>query len=380
MSICIKNGKHEWQSNTSDHITCIHCEEPFDESPDELLDSISESNNSIPDSIAQEWEIECGHCGSGNVAYPLNSIVRVDGVDKDISDYEEVSDYSKGFCKSCNLDFDPFADFKTKEIKETKPVKTAPFVVSGTPPLLPPPGYSYVQVKTCTHTPQHVINGKEYNIYAGREWDVKNDADKYDIVLNLTGYQLHKHHVIPIPELNKWSKKEHHKYKEICLDWPDMGIVDLPREFWLDLVGYFKKHHSKVLMFCMGGHGRTGTAMASLMVLGLEYSPEKAITWIRENYCEKAIETWKQLNYVYNLIGQQAPPSKERKDKIIVDNWSNCDKENCICQTCMTNEEYTEYKKTSIFPESYKKREIEKKQKKIISNSAHESETYSGLF
>lgn len=366
MSICIKNGKHEWQSTTSDIIVCIHCSDPFDESPDELLDSISEPTNPIVSSgMDSEWEIECGHCGSNSVDYPLNSMVKVDGADT------EVADYGKGFCKSCNKDFDPFEDFKKKN----------PLVVSNTPPLLPPPaGYSYVTVKSCTHTPQHVINGKEYNIYAGREWDVKNDANNYDIILNLTGYQLNKHHIIPMSDLNKWSKKTHHKYKEICLDWPDMGIVDLPKEFWLDLIKYFKKNNSKVLMFCMGGHGRTGTAMATLMVLGLEYSPEKAVTWIRENYCNKAIETWNQLNYVYSMIGQQAPPSKERKDKVF-ENWDKCDKDDCICQTCMTNDEYAEYKKTGTFPESYLKKELEKKQKKLsIVSSSYEAEAYSGLF
>ena len=44
---------------------------------------------------------------------------------------------------------------------------------------------------------------------------------------------------------------------------------------------------------CLGGHGRTGTLMALVMVQ-LGCKPDKAIKTIRTDYCDKAIETKQQ--------------------------------------------------------------------------------------
>jgi protein-tyrosine phosphatase len=41
---------------------------------------------------------------------------------------------------------------------------------------------------------------------------------------------------------------------------------------------------------CLGGHGRTGTALACLAVLA-GTPPDDAVAWVRATYCEKAVET-----------------------------------------------------------------------------------------
>ena len=51
---------------------------------------------------------------------------------------------------------------------------------------------------------------------------------------------------------------------------------------------------------CLGGHGRTGTALAYLAVLsGLPAGD--AVAWVRANYCSEAIETPDQANFVIAL-------------------------------------------------------------------------------
>ena len=53
----------------------------------------------------------------------------------------------------------------------------------------------------------------------------------------------------------------------------------------------------KVEVGCIGGHGRTGTALACLLVLqGLP--AKKAIRRVRDDYCELAIETKSQLELI----------------------------------------------------------------------------------
>lgn len=46
---------------------------------------------------------------------------------------------------------------------------------------------------------------------------------------------------------------------------------------------------------CMGGHGRTGWLAAKLYKEVLGCDGDTAVTWVRENYCKKAVETNSQL-------------------------------------------------------------------------------------
>lgn len=57
---------------------------------------------------------------------------------------------------------------------------------------------------------------------------------------------------------------------------------------------------------CMGGHGRTGTALACMVVLkGL--TAKKAINRIWSDYCEEAIETQRQIEFVKAFARKGGP-------------------------------------------------------------------------
>lgn len=57
----------------------------------------------------------------------------------------------------------------------------------------------------------------------------------------------------------------------------------------------------KVHIGCIGGHGRTGMIIAAIMA---EWSQmEDAITWVRENYCKKAVESAAQVNWLNTHYG-----------------------------------------------------------------------------
>ena len=51
---------------------------------------------------------------------------------------------------------------------------------------------------------------------------------------------------------------------------------------------------------CLGGHGRTGTALACLAVLA-GTSPPAAVAWVRSAYCSQAVETPDQEAFVASL-------------------------------------------------------------------------------
>lgn len=92
----------------------------------------------------------------------------------------------------------------------------------------------------------------------------------------------------------RWRPPWPHRH----LDWPDFGLpaddgeVVTGLEDVMDRIG----QGQLVEIGCLGGHGRTGTAVACLGVLsGLDDDP---VQWVRDRYCERAVETDHQVDYV----------------------------------------------------------------------------------
>jgi protein-tyrosine phosphatase len=52
---------------------------------------------------------------------------------------------------------------------------------------------------------------------------------------------------------------------------------------------------------CLGGHGRTGTALACLAVL-TGHPALDAVAWVRSSYCTKAVETPEQEAFIAALF------------------------------------------------------------------------------
>jgi protein-tyrosine phosphatase len=88
----------------------------------------------------------------------------------------------------------------------------------------------------------------------------------------------------------------------VVYPWPDLGAPRDPRRFhralrWL--LGQASEGR-RVEIGCAGGHGRTGTTLAGLLVLqGL--SPRSAIRRVRRAYCEEAIESREQEALVRDI-------------------------------------------------------------------------------
>lgn len=83
------------------------------------------------------------------------------------------------------------------------------------------------------------------------------------------------------------------------LDWPDFGVPDDPTPVLAALRSVLERARAgeQVEIGCVGGHGRTGTALACLAALGGQRSAE-AIAWVRDNYCPEAVETTAQERFI----------------------------------------------------------------------------------
>jgi len=92
----------------------------------------------------------------------------------------------------------------------------------------------------------------------------------------------------------------------------DMSVPDNMAEFQklLDYLGQALKDEKKVIVGCIGGHGRTGLLLAALHH-HLTQSPD-GMKQVRQQYCKKAIETQKQIDWLHDNFGlEKVEPSKK---------------------------------------------------------------------
>jgi len=83
------------------------------------------------------------------------------------------------------------------------------------------------------------------------------------------------------------------------LDWQDYGLPNSEYAALVTIMDAYKKAKAGlwVEVGCIGGHGRTGTFLACMLVIdGL--TPVEAIAYIKKNYCTKAIENQEQEWFV----------------------------------------------------------------------------------
>lgn len=89
----------------------------------------------------------------------------------------------------------------------------------------------------------------------------------------------------------------------VIYPWPDLGLPRDPRRFTRALRWVLEEaaRGRRVEIGCAGGHGRTGTSLAGLLVLqGI--APTKAVRRIRSSYCEDAVESVDQARMLRRLV------------------------------------------------------------------------------
>lgn len=100
---------------------------------------------------------------------------------------------------------------------------------------------------------------------------------------------------------SKFPKMYQESVPMITLKWADYDIPPVSFEFFKDLVRAMKTKKMKVLIYCLAGHGRTGTGMAAILhAAGFSKANPKAniVQWIRKKYCNRAIETNSQIDWL----------------------------------------------------------------------------------
>jgi hypothetical protein len=93
----------------------------------------------------------------------------------------------------------------------------------------------------------------------------------------------------------------------IRINWPDGGVPVLTEKDWRSLIKKLRNVRSRsnketlhILVCCVGGHGRTGTALAILAAL-TGIAPADPVIFVRAEYCRKAVETKAQCRYIREI-------------------------------------------------------------------------------
>jgi hypothetical protein len=99
---------------------------------------------------------------------------------------------------------------------------------------------------------------------------------------------------------SRWQPPWEHGH----LDWPDFGVPASTEAVVEALTTLLERARSgqRIEVGCLGGHGRTGTALACLAVLA-GHPASGAVAWARSSYCAKAVETPAQEAFVGGFPG-----------------------------------------------------------------------------
>lgn len=105
-------------------------------------------------------------------------------------------------------------------------------------------------------------------------------------------------------ELPRFSARLLQQGVRVKIYCPDMGVPELDRDDWLELIEDIRAgwKGKGVLACCQGGHGRTGTVLAVLAGL-TGATTSDPVKFVRERYCEEAVESVKQIKYVEEITG-----------------------------------------------------------------------------
>lgn len=174
-------------------------------------------------------------------------------------------------------------------------------------------GYSPTARKCDGHSPTVILRapeGQNWALYLGSRDRVishlDNGHEPFDLIVNLSGGSIYYKPPLvsesAFEALNKYYVPSHalpgHE-REVVMDWPNYSIpASLPFQFWVDLYQVIKSV-PRTIMFCIGSHGRTGTAAVLLLLVSHAFDDsDEALRWLRKNYCEKCVESTAQMQMI----------------------------------------------------------------------------------
>lgn len=165
------------------------------------------------------------------------------------------------------------------------------------------------QWQECHSGQIEVMQIGEALIYAGRKRDMDDDTTWDLRIRMLDSYGWNNLH--PLIALSHGADKllrpeigQVRYPPTLDIDWPDFGVPPLDRKWWDALVESIAKMGPvHIGLYCEGGHGRTGTALAILAALSGNSGNDDPVKWVRDRYCGEVVESYAQIEYIEEVTG-----------------------------------------------------------------------------
>jgi protein-tyrosine phosphatase len=181
--------------------------------------------------------------------------------------------------------------------------------------------------KWCRHhgdTPVFTIklkDGRSLPVSAAARSDLRDWYPAGTILLNCTGIEPAETITVPrgLEVLQQYSTD----LPYITINWSDGGAPPVTIDFWTELPKVLlDAGYKRLLVYCMGSHGRTGTALAALAMVHMKMLAPAAVRMIRDKHCTDCVETYSQTDYLFGLeadaFGLGILESMTDKDEIII--------------------------------------------------------------
>jgi len=220
-------------------------------------------------------------------------------------------------------------DTLNKKITNTNPVKATTTTIYEEYIQ----GISYggkYNFRSCNHTPSLVCSVGGIRLYAATKSSITRFNSKdLQLIVNCSGVNVNLTRSNDPNELVKGSEKfdvlkKHIMYQtsieELRLDWTDGGIWPAGIMFWQELFDICKANEFTDIVFCcVGGHGRTGTALLSFAIANSAYHVGMAKMYtdeLNKRYCYQAVETMAQDDYLHCLEVEVRTQEKQRENEV----------------------------------------------------------------
>ena len=158
-------------------------------------------------------------------------------------------------------------------------------------------------------TPKEVMEINGVKVYGASVYDTSEIPD-LSLVIDLSGITVPERHLVTG---NATARAElppslfARKVPIIYIEWADGSAHSLTVDWWETVISVIDllPEGSSVAVCCVGGTGRTGTALAVLAGLTDQLGPDDLdpVAWVRERYYDDAVETDVQLHYVELITG-----------------------------------------------------------------------------
>lgn len=156
--------------------------------------------------------------------------------------------------------------------------------------------YNGKQIKYCYHAPEKMFELDDVEYYASSAMGVSEFTG--DLVVNFTKSP----NLPPAGFAEIFAEFDLNFEEEILVPWPDYGLPKVKISFWKTLHKFIRSRGwHKVCFHCQAGHGRTGTALASMLIVHTGLSAYDAVASIREIHCSEAVESFEQCRYLQLL-------------------------------------------------------------------------------